>query len=143
MLILRNDLVVLCDSTASTWLLGQQANVRYYILHFPIRQLTSPRMHGAEDDSVFDGPQQFFVGFQKRRESVKIGRRHLESLRVRSIPPASDTVAGLALALIHGFAASDIDRIFLCLEQRSEQEADEPQAQSGCHASEENTHHTS
>jgi hypothetical protein len=62
-LILRNDLVVLCDLTASTWLLGQQADVSNYILHFSIRQLTSPRMHGAEDDPVFNGPQQFFVGF--------------------------------------------------------------------------------
>jgi hypothetical protein len=43
--------------------LRQLTNIGHYILHFPIRQLTSPRMHGAEDDPVFNGPQQFFVGF--------------------------------------------------------------------------------
>ena len=33
---------------------------------------------------------------------MKIGRCHLESLRVWSIPPASGTVAGLAMALPTG-----------------------------------------
>jgi hypothetical protein len=85
-------------------------------------------MHGAEDDPVFDGSQQFFVGFQKGCIPVEIGWCHLEILRVRSIPPASDTVAGLAIALIHGFAACDIGRILLRVEERSAQQADESQA---------------
>jgi hypothetical protein len=85
-------------------------------------------MHGAEDDPVIDGPQQFFVGFQKGHKAVKIRRCHLEGLRVRSISSASDTVAGLATALIHGFAACDIGGILLRVEERREQEADEPHA---------------
>src|SRR6185503_15886713 len=60
-------------------------------------------MHGTEDDSVLDGPQQFFVGFQKRGETVEISRGHLEGLRIRSISPAPDTVAGFAMALIQAF----------------------------------------
>src|SRR6185436_3710026 len=103
-LILRSDLVVLCDSTALTWLLGQQADVGHHVLHFSVCQLTSPRMHRAEDDPVFNGPQQFFVGFQKGRKTVEVGRRDPEGLCVRSIPPTSDTVAVLAIALIHAFA---------------------------------------
>ena len=83
-------------------------------------------MHGAEDDPVFNRPQEFFVGFQKGRKAVKIGRCHLEDLPVRSIPPASDTVAGLAMALIYGFPACGIGGIILGVEERSEQEADDP-----------------
>src|SRR4029078_3888554 len=77
-------------------------------------------MHGTEDDSVLDGPQQFFVGFQKRGETVEISRGHLEGLRIRSISPAPDTVAGFAMALIHGFPAHGIGRILLRLDKRME-----------------------
>jgi hypothetical protein len=77
-------------------------------------------MHGAEDDPVLDGPQQFIVGFQKRGETVEIGWCHLEIFRVRSIPPASDTMAGLAMTRIHGFAARGIGRILLRLEEWDE-----------------------
>lgn len=44
-------------------LLGQEANISHYVLHFSVRQLASLGMHGTEDDSMFDGPQQFFVRF--------------------------------------------------------------------------------
>jgi hypothetical protein len=100
-------------------------------------------MHGAEDDPVLDGPQQFFVGFQKRGEPVKIGRCHLEGLRVRPIPPASDTVAGLAHALIHGFASCGIGRIVFRVEEGCEEETDEPYAQGGYHISGGDTHYAS
>jgi hypothetical protein len=100
-------------------------------------------MHGAEDDPVFNGPQQFFVGFQKGRKTVEVGRRDPEGLCVRSIPPTSDTVAVLAIALIHAFAACDIGWKILCMEERCDKEADEAHAQRGCHATKENTHHTS
>lgn len=36
-------------------LLGQQADIGHHVLHLTVRQLSAPRMHGAEDDSVFDG----------------------------------------------------------------------------------------
>jgi hypothetical protein len=52
-------------------------------------------------------------------------------------------MATLAMALIDVFAACGIGRIFLGLEERSEQEADDSHAQGGRHASEEHTHHTS
>ncbi len=74
---------------------------------------------------------------------MEIGRRHLEGLAVRSIPQASDTVAGLAMALIDGFAACGISGIVLRMDERSEQEADESHAQSGCYAPGENSHHAS
>ena len=77
-------------------------------------------MHGTEDHPVFDDPQQFLVGFKDGRKAVKVGRCHLEILRVRSIPQASGTVACLAMTLIHAFAPRDICRIFLCLEERSD-----------------------
>jgi saccharopine dehydrogenase-like NADP-dependent oxidoreductase len=88
-------------------------------------------MHGAKDDPVFNGPQQFFVGFQKGRETVEVGGRDLKCLCVRPISPASDTVAVLAMALIHVFAACDIGRKILRMEERSEQEAHEAYAQRG------------
>jgi hypothetical protein len=79
-------------------------------------------MHGAEDDPMFDGPQQFFVGFQEGLKTVKIGWCDLESRRVRSIPPTSDTMAALAIALIDGFAACDIGRITLRVKERREED---------------------
>jgi hypothetical protein len=141
----NNGLLTLADffSILLTPLLGQQTNVGHHVLHFPVCQLASPRMHGAEDDPVFNGPQQFFVGFQKGRKTVEVGRRDPEGLCVRSIPPTSDTVAVLAIALIHAYAACDIGWKILCMEERCDKEADEAHAQRGCHATKENTHHTS
>jgi hypothetical protein len=52
-------------------------------------------------------------------------------------------VAVLAIALIHAFAACDIDRKILCMEEWCDKEADEAHAQRGCHSKKENTHHTS
>ena len=77
-------------------------------------------MHGTEDDPMFDGPQQFFVGFEKGRKTMEVGGPYLKSLSARSIPPASDTVASLTIVLIYGFAACDIGRILLRLEKRRE-----------------------
>jgi hypothetical protein len=85
-------------------------------------------MHGTEDDPMFDGHQELFVGFQEGRKTVKIGRCHLEVFCVRSVPPTSDTMAALAIALIDGFAACDIGRIILRVEERSEQEDDKSHA---------------
>jgi hypothetical protein len=85
-------------------------------------------MHGAEDDPVFDGPQEFFIGFQKGCKAMEIGWCHLEVFCVRSITPASDTMTALAIALIDGFAACDIGRITLRVEERSEQEDDKSHA---------------
>ena len=98
---------------------------------------------GLKTTPVLDGPQQFFVGFQERRETVEIGRRHLEGLRVRSIPPASDTVTLLAMALIHGFPARGISGIILRVEERSEQKTDESHGQGGFHVQREGLHHAS
>ena len=49
---------------------------------------------------------------------MEICRRHVEIVRVRSISPASNAMAGLAIALIQGFTAREIGRIFLCGEER-------------------------
>src|SRR5262245_52372022 len=100
-------------------------------------------MHGAENDTVFNGSQEFFVGFQKRTNTVKVSRRHLEGPCIRSVSPACDTVAGLAMSHIDTFTPCNIGRIFLRLKARHEQENDEPDAQSGYHAMGENTHHVS
>lgn len=56
---------------------------------------------------------------------MKIGRRDLEGLRLRPVALAFDAVAGLAVALIHGLPTRNIGWIFLGLEERYEQEADE------------------
>ena len=74
---------------------------------------------------------------------MKIGRCHLEGLRVRSIPPASDTVAGLAMALIHSFAACGIGRIILRVQERSEEKTDESHTEGGYHVPGEGMHHAS
>ena len=41
-----------------TWsLLRQHTDVRHDVLHFPVGELASPRMHRAEDDAMLDSPQ--------------------------------------------------------------------------------------
>ena len=74
---------------------------------------------------------------------MKIGRWHLEGLRVRSITPASDTVAGLAMALIHVFAACDIGGIILRVKERSKEKTDESHTEGGYHVLGEGMHHAS
>src|SRR5262245_29530821 len=100
-------------------------------------------MHGAENDTVFNGSQEFFVGFQKRTKTVKVGRRYLEGPCIRSVSPACDTVACLAMSHIDTFAPCDIGRVFLRLKERREQENGEPDTQGGYHARGKNTHHIS
>lgn len=57
-------------------LLDEQADVGKRILPFSFSQLSLPRVHRAEDNTVLDRPKQLFVCFEEGFKSMKIGRRH-------------------------------------------------------------------
>jgi hypothetical protein len=101
------------SSGQSPRLLRQKANVRHDVLHFAVGELAAPRMHRAEDNAVLNRPQQFFIGFQERSESLKISRGDFQRSGARSIASTGKTVAILTVALIYRFPACDIRRIVL------------------------------
>lgn len=59
-------------------LLGEDTNIRDDVLHLPVGELSSPGMHRAEDDAMFNSLEQLVIRFQKRLKAVEISRLHFK-----------------------------------------------------------------
>ncbi len=95
------------------FLLRQHTDIRHDVLHFPVGELASPRMHRAEDDAMLDGPQQFLIGFQERLEPLKICRWDFQRNGAWAITPAGLAVTVLTIVFKHGFPTLTVGRIVL------------------------------